>query len=138
VEERREESFMSDMIQMATAMAPASGPASGMTKIEAIVESFRAVDVLADVSQLVTSIARSEVEWHLRDGRPGVYRGVEYTVEAVGMVKLEILVSTRLAGRVLDALERAVSSSRTGGQILSSAIIDTALVRSPSQSASVR
>jgi nitrogen regulatory protein PII len=100
-----------------------------MIKIEAIVEPSRAEELQDELEPLVRTITSTEVSWRLRDGRPGVYRGVEYLVDSIPMIKLELLVYRSRASWVVEAIERAVSMSRQGGQLLSASPVDFTLVR---------
>lgn len=73
-------------------------------KLEEVKERLRALGVAGMSVTEVRGFGR-------QSGQTEVYRGAEYQVEFVPKVKLEVLVSTEMAGPVVRAIEE---SARTG------------------------
>jgi nitrogen regulatory protein PII len=85
-------------------------------KLEAVIRPFKVDDVTAALAAVgVTGVTVSEVRGYGRQkGHVEIYRSAEYATEFVPKVKLEVAVPDELAGRALEALERAARSGRIG------------------------
>jgi nitrogen regulatory protein P-II 1 len=86
-----------------------------MVKIEAIIQPFKLEDVKTTLETLcIEEFTISEVVAH---GGPvankAFFRGAEYCVD-VPMFRLEMLVSSRRADEVIEALSRAASTTIPG------------------------
>jgi nitrogen regulatory protein P-II 1 len=84
-----------------------------MQKIEAIIQPFRLEPVKEALHAIsVQGMTVTEVKGFGRQkGIREVYRGMQYQVDFLPKVKIEIIVSDEKAGQVLDAI---MNSARTG------------------------
>lgn len=84
-----------------------------MKKIEAIIQPFKLNDVREALKTIgVDGVTVSEVRGHGRQkGHKEVYRGMEYEVDLLPKVKLEMVVADERAEEIAGAL---VKSARTG------------------------
>ena len=103
-----------------------------MKRIEAIINPFKLDDVMDALSDLgVGDVTVSEVKGFARQrGHTEVYRGAEYVVEFVPKLKIETIVSDRIAARVIDGIERAARTGQIGdGKIFVSLVEDAVRIR---------
>jgi nitrogen regulatory protein P-II 1 len=92
-----------------------------MKKIEAYIRHFKLEDVVeALVQQGVRGMTASDVRGFGRQkGHPAIYRGVEYTINFVPKIKIEIVVTDADLPRTIDAIIRAAKTGQVGdGKIL--------------------
>jgi nitrogen regulatory protein P-II 1 len=84
-----------------------------MKKIEAIIQPFKLLDVREALKAIkVDGVTVTEVRGHGRQkGHKEVYRGLEYDVDLLPKVKLEMVVPD---SRVEETLRALVASARTG------------------------
>jgi nitrogen regulatory protein P-II 1 len=84
-----------------------------MKKIEAIIQPFKLLDVREALKAIkVDGVTVTEVRGHGRQkGHKEVYRGLEYDVDLLPKVKLEMVVPD---SRVEETLNALVASARTG------------------------
>ena len=84
-----------------------------MKKIEAIIQPFKLLDVREALKAIrVDGVTVTEVRGHGRQkGHKEVYRGLEYDVDLLPKVKLEMVVPD---SRVEETLSALVASARTG------------------------
>jgi nitrogen regulatory protein P-II 1 len=84
-----------------------------MKKIEAIIQPHKLEDVKEALKGIgIDGMTISEVRGHGRQkGHKEVYRGMEYQVDLLPKVKLEIVVSDE---RSTEVVETVVASARTG------------------------
>jgi nitrogen regulatory protein P-II 1 len=98
------------------ARASCEAPEHAMKKVEAIIKPFKLDDVkevLAEVG--VEGMTVTEVKGFGRTGgKQEVYRGSAYVVDFVPKVKVEVVVPDRIAGEVIDAIERVARTGRIG------------------------
>ena len=87
-----------------------------MKKIEAIIKPFKLDEVkeaLADVGVLGLTV--TEVKGFGRQkGHTELYRGAEYVVDFLPKVKVEVVVSDALVGKVVEVIERAAKTGKIG------------------------
>ena len=103
-----------------------------MKKIEAIIKPFKLDEVkeaLADVGVLGMTV--TEVKGFGRQkGHTELYRGAEYVVDFLPKVKVEVVVSDQLVGRVVEVIERAAKTGRIGdGKIFVSTVDEVVRIR---------
>ena len=104
-----------------------------MKKIEAIIEPVQFQDVRESLSAVgVTDLTTSEVRAVDPLGRhTEVYRGVEYTVDIVPKVKIEVVVADDLADSALDAItDAAPPQNGRANKIFVSPVDDAIVIRS--------
>lgn len=70
-----------------------------------------------ELVQWATTLVWSEVNYHLDEGRVGVYRGLEYAADTAPMVKVEAFVPSRVIGRVMAAIERLLPPASMSRQV---------------------
>jgi len=103
-----------------------------MKKIEAIIKPFKIDEVKKALQEInVTGMTVSEVKGFGRQkGHTELYRGAEYTVDFLPKVKVEVVVTEEMAGRVVEAIMNAAKTGKIGdGKIFVSAIEDTVRIR---------
>ncbi len=87
-----------------------------MKLIMAIIKPHKLDDVREGLTELgVQGMTVSEVKGFGRQkGHTEIYRGAEYTVHFVPKVKLEIVVASELAERVIECIRDAAESGQIG------------------------
>ena len=103
-----------------------------MKKVEAIIKPFKldeVKDALAEVG--VQGMTVSEVKGFGRTGgKKEVYRGSAYVVDFVPKVKIEVVVPDALVVPVLEAIEKAAKTGRSGdGKIFVTALEEAVRIR---------
>jgi nitrogen regulatory protein P-II 1 len=85
-------------------------------KVEAIIKPFKLDEVKQALSEIgVAGLTATEVKGFGRQkGHTELYRGAEYVVDFLPKVKVEVVVSDTLVGRVVEAIERAAKTGRIG------------------------
>ena len=103
-----------------------------MKKIEAVIRHFKLEDVKAAlISQGVHGMSISEVRGFGRQkGQREMYRGVEYTVDFLPKVKIEIVLGDDMVEKAIDAIRRAAQTGRIGdGKIFVSTVEEAIRIR---------
>jgi nitrogen regulatory protein P-II 1 len=87
-----------------------------MKLIIAIIKPFKLEEVKAALSEVgVEGMTVTEVKGFGRQkGHTEVYRGSEYTVDFLPKVKLEVVVPTEIAAKVIEAISRAAKTGKIG------------------------
>lgn len=87
-----------------------------MKKIEAIIKPFKVDAVKEALGHLgVSGMTVSEVKGYGRQkGHTEIYRGAEYVVDFIPKVKIEIVVASDSADRVVDAIREAAHTGKIG------------------------
>ncbi len=101
-----------------------------MKKIEAVIKPFKLEDVKeALVAAGIEGMTVSEVKGYGRQlGHPELYRGVEYVVDYIPKIKLEIVVSTEeYANLAVQAISEAAKTGKIGDGKIFVSTIDHAL-----------
>ena len=85
-------------------------------KVEAIIKPFKLDEVKQALSEVgVAGLTATEVKGFGRQkGHTELYRGAEYVVDFLPKVKVEVVVSDQLVGRVMEVIERAAKTGRIG------------------------
>jgi nitrogen regulatory protein P-II 1 len=103
-----------------------------MKKIEAIIQPFKLEDVKEALKGIgVDGMTISDVRGHGRQkGHKEVYRGLEYNVDLLPKLKIEIVVSDQRCEEVVDTLTQAARSGKIGdGKIFVSDIREAIRIR---------
>ena len=103
-----------------------------MKKIEAIIKPFKLEDVREAVERAgARGMTISEVRGFGRQhGHGELYRGVEYVVDFVPKLKVEMLIEEELVPGVTDAIRKAAMTGRVGdGKIFVVDIADAVRIR---------
>ena len=103
-----------------------------MKKIEAIVKPFKLDDVKEALNEIgIQGMTISEVKGYGRQkGHKEIYRGAEYVVDFIPKVKIEIIVDSERADKVVDAIQKAANTGKIGdGKIFVFSIEEVIRVR---------
>jgi nitrogen regulatory protein P-II 1 len=103
-----------------------------MKLITAIIKPFKLDDVKNALQAFgITGMTVSEASGFGRQrGHTEVYRGAEYTVDLVPKVRLEVLVDSAEAEKVIDVIVKAASTGSIGdGKVWSSPVDNIVRVR---------
>ncbi len=87
-----------------------------MKKIEAIIKPFKLDDVRQALSDIgIQGMTITEVKGYGRQkGHKEIYRGAEYLVDFMPKIKLEIVVSTEMAEKVINTVRNAANTGKIG------------------------
>jgi nitrogen regulatory protein P-II 1 len=103
-----------------------------MKKIEAIIQPHKLEDVKEALKNIgIDGMTITEVRGHGRQkGHTEVYRGMEYKVDLLPKVKLEMVVSDQRADEVIRTLAAAARTGKIGdGKIFVYAVADAVRIR---------
>ena len=101
---------------MAKRDTTSKGKEEAMKKIEAIIQPYKFEDVKEALKSIgITGMTVTEVRGHGRQkGHKEVYRGMEYQVDLLPKVKLEIVVPEERADETIQTLTRAAATGKIG------------------------
>jgi len=87
-----------------------------MQKVEAIIKPFKLDEVKDALNAIgVQGITVSEVKGFGRQkGHTELYRGAEYVVDFLPKIKLEVVVTDDMVGKVTEAIQGAANTGRIG------------------------
>ncbi len=87
-----------------------------MKKIECIIKPFKLDEVKEALSEIgIQGITVSEVKGFGRQkGHTELYRGAEYVVDFIPKIKMEIVISDDLVGKVVETIEEVAKTGRIG------------------------
>lgn len=103
-----------------------------MKKIEAVIQPFKLEDVKEALKAIgVDGMTICDVRGHGRQkGHKEVYRGLEYNVDLLPKLKVEIVVTDQRCQEVVDTLAQAARSGKIGdGKIFVSDIREAIRIR---------
>jgi nitrogen regulatory protein P-II 1 len=103
-----------------------------MKKIEAIIKPFKLDEVKIELQAIgISGMTISEVKGHGRQkGHKEIYRGAEYNVDLIPKIKIEVVVSSEMAVKVVDTLMKAARTGKIGdGKIFIMPIEDVIRIR---------
>jgi nitrogen regulatory protein P-II 1 len=103
-----------------------------MTKIEAIIQPHKLEDVKAALIEIgIDGMTVTEVRGHGRQkGHKEVYRGMEYNVDLLAKVKIEIVIAGDRQEEVIRKLTAAAKTGAIGdGKIFVSNVVDAVRIR---------
>ena len=103
-----------------------------MKKIEAIIRPFRIDDVREALGEMgMKGLTLTEVKGYGRQkGHTELYRGSEYQIDFLPKLKLEVVVSDKMADRVVDTIIKAAKTGEVGdGKIFIYDVEDAVRVR---------
>ena len=103
-----------------------------MRKIEAIIKPFKLDDVKEALQGIgIQGMTATEVKGFGRQkGHTEVYRGAEYVVDFLPKIKIEVVVATDIAERVIEAISSAADTGKIGdGKIFVSSLEDVIRIR---------
>jgi len=87
-----------------------------MKKIEAIIKPFKLDDVKEALNEIgVHGMTVSEVKGYGRQkGHKEIYRGAEYVVDFIPKIKIEIVVISEMANKVVETIIQAANTGKLG------------------------
>lgn len=103
-----------------------------MKYIIAIIQPGKVEAVHNTLSELgVSGLTTTEVHGYGRQkGKTETYRGAEYVVNFLPKMKVEVAVTSKIAGRVVDAIKAATETGRIGdGKIFTLDLADAVRIR---------
>lgn len=103
-----------------------------MKKVEAIVKPFKLDEVKDALNEIgIQGMTVTEVKGFGRQkGHTELYRGAEYVIDFIPKIKIEIVTSDVLAGKVVDTIEKVAKTGKIGdGKIFVYAIDDIIRIR---------
>jgi len=103
-----------------------------MKKIEAIIQPFKLDDVKKALNDIgIQGMTISEVNGYGRQkGHKEIYRGVEYDVDFVPKIRVEVIVMSDLVDLVIEKIRDSVNSGKIGdGKIFVSPIAQVIRIR---------
>lgn len=103
-----------------------------MKKVEAVIRHHKLDEVKNALSEAgIHGITVTEVRGFGRQkGHVETYRGVEYTVDLLPKIKLEIVVADNLVAKVTDTILRTARTGEIGdGKIFVSELLDAKRIR---------
>ncbi len=109
-----------------------------MKLIIAIIQPFKLDAVREQLTALgVQGLTVSEVKGYGRQkGHTEIYRGAEYSVNFVPKLKLEIVVESKLAEKVIEAIQETTATGQIGdGKIFSIPVEKAVRIRTGEQDA---
>ncbi|PTY05830.1 P-II family nitrogen regulator [Opitutaceae bacterium EW11] len=110
-----------------------------MKLIIAIIKPFKLEEVKTALSEVgVEGMTVTEVKGFGRQkGHTEIYRGSEYTVDFLPKVKIELVVSDELTGKVIEAVTRSAKTGKIGdGKIFVVPVEDAIRIRTEERGAS--
>jgi nitrogen regulatory protein PII len=103
-----------------------------MKLIQAIIRPEKFADVKAELDKIqINGITISEVKGHgVQGGYKQQWRGVEYTVDLLPKVKLELVVPDSKAKKVMETIGKAAKTGAIGdGKVFVLEVVDAMRVR---------
>lgn len=103
-----------------------------MKKIEAIIKPFKLDEVKDALNAIgVQGMTVTEVKGFGRQkGHTEVYRGMEYVIEFIPKIKIEVVVLDTLVPRILDVIEKTAKTGNIGdGKIFVSSLEEVIRIR---------
>jgi len=103
-----------------------------MKKIEAIIKPFKLDEVKGELQAIgISGMTITEVKGHGRQkGHVEIYRGAEYTVDLIPKIKIEVVVTSEMAGKVVDVLMKSARTGKIGdGKIFIQEVEDVIRIR---------
>jgi len=103
-----------------------------MKKIEAIIKPFKLDEVREGLSEVgVSGLTVTEVKGFGRQkGHTELYRGAEYVVDFLPKVKVEVVVSTDMLDRAVEAIIKSAHTGKIGdGKIFVSTVEQVIRIR---------
>ncbi len=103
-----------------------------MKKIEAIIKPFKLDDVKEALNEIgIQGMTISEVKGYGRQkGHKEIYRGAEYVVDFIPKIKIEIVVDSSWADKVIETIKTSALTGKLGdGKIFVTSIEEAIRVR---------
>jgi nitrogen regulatory protein P-II 1 len=100
-----------------------------MKKIEAIIKPFKLDDVKEALNDIgIHGMTMVEVKGYGRQkGHKEIYRGAEYVVDFIPKIKIEVVVESEMADKVVDTIQQAAYTGKIGDGKIFMLSVDTAV-----------
>lgn len=87
-----------------------------MKKIEAIIKPFKLDDVKEALNEIgIQGMTITEVKGYGRQkGHKEIYRGAEYVVDFIPKIKIDVVVESSIADKVVEAIQKAAQTGKIG------------------------
>ena len=87
-----------------------------MKKVEAVIKPFKLDDVKESLNEIgILGMTISEVKGYGRQkGHKEIYRGAEYVVDFIPKIKIEIVVESERAEKIVETLQRSANTGKIG------------------------
>lgn len=87
-----------------------------MRKVEAIIKPFKLDEVKEALNEIgVQGMTVTEVKGYGRQkGHKEIYRGVEYVVDFIPKVKIEVVIETEMVEKVMNTIQKAAYTGKIG------------------------
>jgi nitrogen regulatory protein P-II 1 len=105
---------------------------NSMKKIEAIIKPFKLDEVIDALSEVgVEGVSVSEIRgFGHQKSNAEVYEGSEYVVDFLPKIKLEIIVTDQMKSIVVEAIQNAARTGKTGdGKIFVYEVLEAIRIR---------
>jgi len=103
-----------------------------LKKVEAIIKPFKLDEVKEALNEIgIQGITISEVKGFGRQkGHTELYRGAEYVVDFIPKIKMEIIVSDEVVGKMVETIAQAAKTGRIGdGKIFVTPVDEVVRIR---------
>jgi len=103
-----------------------------MKKVEAIIRPFKLDDVREALTEIgVKGMTLTEVKGYGRQkGHTEIYRGSEYQIDFLPKIKVEVVVTSEFANKVVETILKAARTGQVGdGKIFVSTIDEVIRIR---------
>jgi len=103
-----------------------------MKKIEAIIRPFKLDDVREALTEIgVKGMTLTEVKGYGRQkGHTEIYRGSEYQIDFLPKIKVEVVVTSEFANKVVETILKAARTGQVGdGKVFVSTIDEVIRIR---------
>jgi nitrogen regulatory protein P-II 1 len=103
-----------------------------MKKVEAIIRPFKLDDVREALTEIgVKGMTLTEVKGYGRQkGHTEIYRGSEYQIDFLPKIKVEVIVTSEFANKVVETILKAARTGQVGdGKIFVSTIDEVIRIR---------
>lgn len=103
-----------------------------MKKIEAIIKPFKLDDVKNALNELgIKGMTLTEVRGYGRQkGHSEIYRGTEYQVEFLPKIKIDVIVESEMADKVVEEIIKSAATGKIGdGKIFVTSVESVTRIR---------
>jgi nitrogen regulatory protein P-II 1 len=103
-----------------------------MKKIEAIIKPFKLDEVKTELQSIgISGLTVTEVKGHGRQkGHKEIYRGAEYEVDLLPKIKIELVVTSAMSEKAVEAIMKTARTGKIGdGKIFIQQVEDVIRIR---------
>jgi nitrogen regulatory protein PII len=103
-----------------------------MKKVEAVIKPFKLDEVKKELQAIgISGLTVTEVKGHGRQkGHKEIYRGAEYEVDLLPKIKIEVVVTSAMVEKVVEAIMKSARTGKIGdGKIFIQSLEDVVRIR---------